>query len=86
MAVESPVDRIIAQIGIGIIEHLVVQPVSLILAQRGLSHMPFPHHTCTVSGFLEDLGYGHGISRKSPAVSRKMIIECHPSYTGLMLV
>ena len=61
MTVKSPVDRIVAQVRISIIEYLMVQPVPLVLAQRGLGHMPFPHHAGTVAGLFENFSNGHRV-------------------------
>ena len=48
--------------------------------------MPFAHHTGPVSRLFEHLGNSHCIPGKSPAVARQVVVKCHPSYTGLMLV
>ena len=69
MGVEAPVDGVVAQIGEGLVEDFVVEPVALVFPQRSFGNVPFSDHRGRVAGIAEHLGDRHGIARKGSAVA-----------------
>ena len=69
-----------------LVVHLMSQPLALVVAQRSFGHMPFSHPSSAVAGILEHFGYCYAVVGHCAAISRLMLVECHTSHSGLVLI